>query len=192
MQGRSSAVNTKRRSLRLPGYDYSQAGAYCVTVCGHERALLFGDVLNKQMVLNDSGRMVAECWNDIPIQFSHVELDEFVVMPNHIHGIVLIRGRGRGVLQYAPTGPRSLSQTIGAILRGFKSVATSRVNESGNTPGAKLWQRDYYEHIIRNDEELNRVRESINDNPAEGEFDRENPTGLPTPSQERRRRQDLF
>jgi REP element-mobilizing transposase RayT len=133
----------------------------------------------------------------------NVELDEFVLMPNHIHGIVVItKSIGRGVLQYAPTthaltmqyiltmqciptnqrstrlttsSLRSPSQTIGAIIRGFKSAVTARINKCRNTPGAKIWQRNYYERIIRNDDELNRIREYIVNNPAQWESDREKP-----------------
>jgi len=127
------------------------------------------------MVLDDSGRTVMNVWLNTPELRPNVALDKFVVMPTHIHGIVIISERGRGVLQYAPTGPRSPSQTIGAILRGFKSATTKQINELRNTPGAKVLQRNYYEHIIRNDEELNRAREYIANNPAQWETDRENP-----------------
>jgi len=169
------SMRHSRRSIRLRGYDYSQAGAYFVTVCARNRECLFGDVVDGQMVLDDSGRTVMNIWLNTPELRPNVALDEFVVMPTHIHGIVVISERGRGVLQYAPTGPRSPSQTIGAILRGFKSVTTKQINELRNTPGAKVWQRNYYEHIIRNDEELNRIREYIICNPARWDSDPENP-----------------
>lgn len=79
-----------RRSIRLPGYDYSRAGAYFVTICAQDRACLFGDIADGVMRLNDAGRVVERCWHEIPIHFPHVELDEFVIMPNHVHGIIVI------------------------------------------------------------------------------------------------------
>ncbi|MBI4776817.1 MAG: transposase [Deltaproteobacteria bacterium] len=164
-----------RRSIRLSGYDYSRAGLYFVTICAWNRECLFGHVVNGQMVLDDSGRTVMSQWLNTPVLRPNAALDEFIVMPNRVHGIVVILKRGRGVLQYAPTGPRSPSQTIGAVLRGFKSATTKQINESRNTPGGRVWQRNYYEHIIRNDDELNRIREYIVDNPAQWETDRENP-----------------
>ena len=105
-----------------------------------------------------------------------VNLDAFVIMPNHVHGVVVIPRRG--VSQYAPTGSsafRSPSLTIGAIIRGFKSAATKRVNELRGKPGLPLWQRSYYEHIVRDDEDLGRIRTYITDNPANWAEDRENP-----------------
>lgn len=83
-----------RRSLRLQGYDYTREGAYFVTVCIHDRAFLFGDISDGKMILNDAGLMAEKCWRDIPTHFPHVALDEFVIMPNHIHGIIAFDGRG--------------------------------------------------------------------------------------------------
>ncbi|MFQ5779284.1 MAG: transposase [Nitrospiria bacterium] len=169
-----------RRSIRLKGYDYRQAGAYFVTVSTQNRECLFGDIADGEMVLNDAGRMVETVWEETPKLRPNIALDEFVVMPNHVHGIVTIIETCRGVLQYAPTQSntpkfRSPTQTIGAIIRGFKSAATKRINEMRHTPGAKLWQRNYYEHIIRNKNELNRIREYIINNPMKWELDSENP-----------------
>ena len=173
-----------RRSIRLRGYDYTSAGAYFVTICVQNRECLFGDVVDGQMVLNDYGRIVEGKWGNTPKLRTNVELDEFIVMPNHFHGIVVIAEPGRGVLHYAPANGqpthtntskfRSPTQTIGAIIRGFKSTVTKHINELRNTPGAKIWQRNYYEHIIRHDDEFSRIREYITVNPARWEMDREN------------------
>ena len=177
-----------RRSIRLRGYDYSRAGAYFVTICIQNRECLFGEILDGKMLLNGAGRIVAGEWNHTTALRTNVELDEFVIMPNHIHGVVVIvesrRGvlQCKGVLQYAPTTPSRLqspSQTIGAIVRGFKSAVTKRINELRETPGAKLWQRNYWEHIVRNESELNRIRAYIQNNPAQWEFDKlYSPSGL--------------
>ena len=90
-----------RRSIRLKGYDYTQAGAYFVTICTHERKCLFGDIVDGNMILNDAGRFAEKCWTEIPAHFPHVALDEFVIMPNHIHGILCI-GDAVGAKDFSP------------------------------------------------------------------------------------------
>ncbi|MBN2703308.1 MAG: transposase [Pontiellaceae bacterium] len=159
-----------RRSIRLREYDYSRAGAYFVTACTQGRAFLFGDIADGQMRLNDAGRVVEQCWNEIPAHFPHVALDEFVVMPNHVHGILLIMDHV-GAKNISPLP--GTSKTIGSVIRGFKIGVTKWFRQ--NTPLFVIWQRNYYEHIIRNDESLNRIREYIVNNPAQWEMDRENP-----------------
>ena len=166
-----------RRSIRLRGYDYSRAGAYFVTVCAQERECVFGDVVSGRMVLNNSGRMVEKCWNDIPVHFPHVKSDEFIVMPNHVHGILLIVGARHAVPLPEQFG-KPVSSSIPTVVRSFKSAATKQINQTRNNPGAKLWQRNYYEHIIREDDELNRIREYMISNPAQWESDPENPSGV--------------
>jgi REP element-mobilizing transposase RayT len=161
-----------RRSIRLKGYDYSQAGAYFVTICTQNRECLFGDVLNGEMVLNDAGKIVADEWMRTGEIRDEIELDEWVVMPNHFHGIVMIR---RGDRPVAPTLPGPRPKSIGSLMSGFKSAVTKRINDIRNSPGAKIWQRNYYEHIICNENELNSIREYIVNNPLKWEFDRENP-----------------
>jgi putative transposase len=267
-----------RRSIRLKGYDYSQAGAYFVTICAYNRACLFGEIADRQMMLNDAGRMVENVWNQLPIRFDPIELDEFVVMPNHIHGIFALRRRGepcrgepcvrpgvgpdspgphnsqwgehkvrpyigsdmpgnrtsgehldehrgehkvrpyighdlpgdqilgepcRGESCIRPGGGEScirpdvgpdmpgnqtsgrpcgtLPNTVGRIVQAFKSITTNeyingvKQNSWPPFPG-KLWQRNYYDHIIRNEDALHRIREYIATNPMKWEFDRENPS----------------
>ncbi len=168
----------RRRSIRLTGYDYSQNGAYFVTVCTKNRECLLGEIENGEMRLNDAGRIVMEEWIKTAEIRSGIELDACVVMPNHVHGIVVItHGRDtlhrRGDRPVAPTGPQPGS--VGAIMAGFKSAVTKRINEMRQMPGEPLWQRNYYEHVIRNEDELNRIRQYINDNPAKWDMDKENP-----------------
>lgn len=178
------AGSLARRSIRLKGYDYSQAGAYFVTICTHNRQCLFGDILDGEMRLNDAGWVVANEWIKTPVIRNEIELDEWVVMPNHFHGILVITdsapdrhcmgdGRGTGDRRVAPTGPQPRS--VGAVMAGFKSAVTKRINECRQTPGAKLWQRNYWEHIVRNEPELSRIREYIHNNPAQWEMDRLHP-----------------
>lgn len=172
-----------RRSIRLHGYDYTQAGAYFITICVHNRECLFGEVVDGEMRLNDAGRVVELCWQAIPEHFPHVELDAFVMMPNHLHGVVFITGATVGATHAsplqtpsAPYGPRRGS--IAAIVGSFKSAATKRINEQRATPGSPLWQRNYYEHIIRDENSLTSIRKYIVNNPLQWSMDRENPANV--------------
>jgi REP element-mobilizing transposase RayT len=186
----------RRRSIRLKGYNYSQAGAYFITICTQGRECLFGQVIEGVMQLNEYGWIVHDEWVRTADVRPNVELDLFVVMPNHLHIIVVIHSHdgGRGVLQYAPTSYagttenqtsrlRSPSQTIGAIVRGFKSASTKRINELRKTPGAAVWQRNYFEHIIRDDESLHHIRQYIVENPLRWHLDAENPNAIGTDEQ---------
>ena len=172
----TGAARHHRHSIRLRGYDYAQTGAYFVTVCAQDRACLFGDVIDGVMRLNDSGRIAADEWTRSGTLRTEIAIDEWVVMPNHVHGIVVITGGDarRGDRPVAPTpGPRPRS--LGAMIAGFKSAATTRINEQRGTPGAPVWQRNYYEHIVRDEDDLNRIRQYIRENPAHWASDRENP-----------------
>ena len=167
-----------RRSIRLRGYDYAQAGAYFVTICAKDRECLFGEVVDGEIVLNPIGKIVDDEWRLSATLRDEIELDEWVVMPNHVHGVVVIDTSRRGdrpVGAYSHTPLRSPSKTVGAMVRGFKSAATRRINELRGTPRVPVWQRNYYEHIIRDDDALNRIRQYIIDNPAQWASDRENP-----------------
>ena len=183
-----------RRSIRLKGYDYSQAGAYFVTICTQDRACLFGDVIDGDIRWNDARQRVAQCWLDIPHHFPHVELDSFVIMPNHIHGIIVITsdcdvGARHAVplhavppQQMAPPRAEQFGKpvpgSVSTIVRSFKSAATKHLNEWRGTPGTPVWQRNYYEHIIRNEESLNRIREYITNTPLQWAMDHENPNRI--------------
>ena len=178
-----------RRSVRLKGYDYSSPGAYFVTVCAWNRECMFGDIINGELKLNEYGKVIRREWIHTGDIRSNVELDEFIVMPNHFHGILVINHRINllrtglmrgGVLQYAPTGKglRSPSQTIGAIIRGVKSAVTKSINILRKTPGMPVWQRNYFEHVIRNEKELCRIREYIRINPLQWDIDEENPENI--------------
>ena len=184
-----------RRSLRLPNYDYTQSGAYFVTICTWNRECLLGEIVAGEMRLNEYGHIVVECWLAIPQHFPRVELDAFVVMPNHIHGIIMIAGATHpspdlvgathaspdpvGATHASPlqkqhrSGPNP--QSLGAIVGSFKSAAAKRINEFRGTPGFPVWQRNYYEHIIRNESALQRIRMYIQNNPINWDLDSENP-----------------
>ena len=173
-----------RRSIRLRGYDYSQAGAYFVTVCAHDRMCLFGEIMDGKMHLNDAGRMVEKWWLALNRKFSTMETDEYIVMPNHFHGIVVIVGADLCVCP-VPVGAHAgvgahTGAPLPAIIQWFKTMTTNEYIRGVKTSGwlpftGKLWQRNYYEHIIRNEESLNHIREYIANNPMQWELDRENP-----------------
>ena len=148
----------RRRSIRLAGYDYSQTGAYFITICTHNRALF----------LQTEGVQEAACsvWHDLPARFPTVALDEFTVMPNHIHGIIFLMGAA------------SSAPTLGKVIRAFKSISAIEANKALNRSGQPFWQRNYYEHIIRDEDELHALRQYIRDNPLKWDEDPDNPSNL--------------
>ena len=157
----------RRRSIRLKAYDYSQAGAYFVTVCTHGRVCLFGEVINGEARLNSRGDIVADTWRGLPRYYPNVVLDAFVLMPNHVHGVVLLADDPDGELgtglKPAPTERR---YALSEIVRAFKTFSARRVNALADLRGTSVWQRNYYEHVVRNETDLNRIREYIAGNPA--------------------------
>ncbi len=168
------------------------AGAYFVTICTQDRACLFGDVAAGAMHLNEAGQMVAALWDGIAARFSSVEIDQFVVMPNHLHGILVLpdSDRSGATTRVAPTiggpvgaplvGAPVTGVRLGDVVGAFKSLATVGYIDGVKANGwpefrGRLWQRNYYEHIIRDETALNRVRRYVDNNPAGWEFDEENP-----------------
>ena len=170
-----------RHSIRLKGYDYSEEGAYFVTVVTQHREMLFGKVVEGAMVLNELGEIVKEEWLKTTSIRMEIEIDieEFVVMPNHIHGIIHITKNnddpGRGDRPVAPTkahGP--IPKSLGALISGYKSAVTVRINQIRGTPGYPVWQRSYYDHIIRDEKDYNTIANYIAMNPSNWEEDGEN------------------
>ena len=159
----------QRKGLRLRQYDYAQAGMYFVTVCTQDRACVFGSVAGNEMRLDELGCLIEASWRALPTQFSNMTLDEFVVMPNHFHGLVVLEGeKGPGAMNRAPT--------LGEVVRSFKARCTRSCRGAiHGARGVSLWQRDYYEHVIRNEQDLSRIREYIRNNPAQWALDRNNP-----------------
>lgn len=167
-------MNHHRRSIRLTDYDYTQNGAYFVTICTHQRQCLFGDVIDGEIVLNAWGQVVIEEWEQTAIVRPNIELDSFVVMPNHIHGIlVIIESVNVGAQCIAPLQPKRGAtlnnvppNSLGAIIRGFKAAVTRQIHRLPNPPDDPIWQRNYYEHIIRSEKSLNALRAYVAHNPA--------------------------
>ena len=173
----------RRRSVRLNGYDYAQPGSYFVTLVTQHRTCLFGDIINGESQLNDAGRLVQSVWIGLPVHYPGVVTDAFVVMPNHFHGIIILLGaRPRACPEDNRGQPQGVAPTMSLpdVVHRFKTLTTKRyadgVKQCGWTPFAgRLWQRNYYEHIIRDEESFDRIRQYIADNPARWTFDRENP-----------------
>ena len=171
-----------RRSIRLKGYDYSAGGAYFVTLVTFRRECLFGEVVKGEMRVNRVGEIVQKWWDEIPIHFSNVETWVFVVMPNHIHGIIVIAER-RGTVPVPNDNqnnsgggtPPLRAPTLGQIVAYFKYQSTKDMNALGNGTIAKYWQRNYYEHIIRSEREMENIWKYIEMNPSRWDEDEENP-----------------
>ncbi|WP_332033106.1 transposase [Kaistella sp.] len=194
-----------RRSIRLQGYDYSQEGLYFITICCQDRAHLFGEILDGEMILNDAGLQAQKCWQDIPNHFPNAVLHEYIIMPNHIHGIIEFVGANQyspnnnspnqtfsdngndvenndkakdlelvnGTKNFSPLPNatwRSPSKTIGSVIRGFKIGVTKWMRN--NTTVVNVWQRNYYDHIIRNEQDYERISEYIKNNPILWKEDR--------------------
>jgi len=181
-----------RHSTRLKGYDYALPGAYFVTVCTYQREYLLGRIESGRIVLSDAGEMVQRCWENTAHHFPFVELDAFVIMPNHVHGVIAITEFRRGeasALQIRAFNPPSESDasplhqrpngtqpgSLSAILQNLKSVSTRKTNAARGTPGAPVWQRGFYERVVRDEAELAAIREYILANPARCDEDENNP-----------------
>ncbi len=193
-----------RHSIRLKGYDYSQVGAYFVTIVAQGCASLFGHIENGEMILNDAGQMIVKWWNELPNKFPQITLGAFIVMPNHFHGIIIINatvsetiigGTVGGDLRVSPgssdsqegghVGPpqqppqRKPDAPLSQMIQWFKTMTTNEYIRGVKELGwprfdGKLWQRDYYEHIIRNADEANRIHLYIESNPSNWAEDEEN------------------
>src|SRR5258708_26515692 len=199
-----------RRSIRLRDYDYTSPGAYFITICTQDRKPIFGEIVNNEMQLNELGESLQLIWNTLPERFSNLELDHFVIMPDHIHGIIIIKETNfifaedsykselperfrnstyskratnrlsasfapphpRGAINRAPTELPSLRAAdenrilpLGEVIRTFKAVTAHKIRSQGRLDFK--WQRNYHEHIFRKDDDLDRIRQYIIDNPAQ-------------------------
>ncbi len=167
-----------RRSIRLRDYDYSGGGAYFVTLCVHGREFLFGEVVDGEMRLNDAGRMVTTVWDSLPKRYQGLEIDACVVMPNHLHGIFFINDPV-GAIHESPLREslrhNRRAMTLPKVVGYLKMNTAKRINQSRNTPGVPVWQRNYYERVIRDERELDGIRRYIVENPAKWDEDENHP-----------------
>ena len=179
------------RHTRLADWDYRQCYAYFVTICVRGRECIFGDVVEDEMRLTRRGIVARDCWIDIPNHHKHVELDTFVIMPNHVHGILLFTGDAPGfsAVEATPASRRGeaaslsrlargpLSGSLSAVIGSYKSAVARTINRLHSGAGSNLWQPNYYDHIVRNDYARDKIRDYIDDNPNRWARDRENPDG---------------
>ncbi|MDZ8050284.1 MAG: transposase [Aulosira sp. ZfuVER01] len=164
-----------RRSIRLKDHDYTQEGAYFITICTKDRQCIFGDIKQGQMKLNLLGTIARESWREIPQHFPHIQLDVFVIMPNHIHGILWIINTTKREDEPRKYG-KMVAGSIPCVVRSYKSAVTKKINYICNQKGiSSVWQRNFYEHINRNEQSLAAIREYIINNPLVWERDIKNP-----------------
>jgi len=171
----------RRRSVRLPEYDYAQPGAYFVTICAHQKKHLFGEISGDAMTLSGPGKIVDECLREIPAHFPGAKVPMHVVMPNHVHGIVVIAdgaqrsSRVDGVNGAARRLGAHRAASLPVIIRSFKAISARRIRERFGVPPSEIWQRGYYERVIRTREEFGKTWEYIRLNPVTWSNDSENP-----------------
>ncbi|PIV22510.1 MAG: hypothetical protein COZ69_14485 [Deltaproteobacteria bacterium CG_4_8_14_3_um_filter_45_9] len=172
-------MRRNRKVIRLREYDYSQAGGYFITICTYNREYLFGQVANHQMMLNKTGETVKQWWLKLEDKFINVKLDNYVVMPNHIHGIIVVIEKDKvGAIHELPLQSGMIMRRqmlIPKTVGYFKMNSAKYINRLRGAMGYPLWQRNYYEHVIRNENELYRITDYIKNNPLKWDLDRENP-----------------
>jgi len=176
-------MRKNRKSIRLKEYDYSQPGEYFITICTHNHECLFGEIIKEEMRLNEFGKIAEKLCKEIPEHFMTAQLDEYVVMPNHIHGIIIlcehVGTRHAVSLQKHERFGNPTHSSIPTIIRSFKSAVTKRINEMWHSPLSLFWQSKFYDRVIRNDKELNNVRDYIRNNILLWAFEKDDPDNLP-------------
>ncbi len=166
--------NHHRRSIRLREFDYSQSGWYYVTLCTQNKKCLFGEISSGKVILNEYGKIVEEEWLKTKVIRKNIELDYYCIMPNHLHGIIIIENKIKNNTPVGATrrvAPTLQPNSLGSIIGQFKSISTKRINRLNNTPGNSIWQRNYFEHILRNENDLYNTRNYIQNNPLKWELD---------------------
>ncbi len=173
----SKDVRRRRKRLRVREYDYSQVGAYFVTICTKNREHLFGEIIEGAMYSSPLGNLVQQCWNDLTKHYPNIDLDTFVIMPNHVHGIIFILNSTVGAIHESPLPTNILERRrmlLPRIIGRFKMHSAKRINQLRQTPGDAVWQRNYFEHIIRDERSRNKIREYVMTNPERWQYDKEN------------------
>ncbi len=197
MKSKFDPIKHHRHSIRLKGYDYASEGAYFITIVTQGRECLFGEIVDGEMRLNKYGKIVQKWWNEIPLHFPNVELGTLVIMPNHVHGIIFIIDERRDELRSSRDDSNKTNEeislqggetpplrkpTLGQIVGYFKYQSTKEMNAMDDTGTiTKFWQRNYYEHVIRNEKELQQKTNYILGNPSRWEEDEENPPNKKSP-----------
>ena len=171
-----------RRSVRLKEYDYSQSGEYFVTICTNNHECIFGNIIQEEMKLSPEGKIGQRYWEEIPKHFSNVQLDEYIIIPNHIHGIIILTESMVGTRHAVSLQEQFAKPVIGSvptIVRSFKSAATKRINEMRHTPSFPVWQKRFYDRVIRDDNELNNIRDYIRNNVLQWAIKSDDPDNIP-------------
>lgn len=161
-----------RKSIRLKDYDYSQAGAYFVTICVKNGECVLGEVSDGKVKLNEMGSVLENTWYELLRHYPSITLDEFVVMPNHFHGIIMLDVGAQFIAPFCVMGVINHAPTLGKIIRHFKAKSSYLIHKTNQD---FFWQRNYFEHVIRNENDLSKIREYIQNNPLKWELDPENP-----------------
>src|SRR5258706_11147815 len=173
MADHRNPTNPSRRSIRLKEFDYSQPGLYFVTIVTHQRKCLFGEIVDGKVRLTKAGTIVSEIWVGVQERFPNVSADLFVVMPNHVHGIITVGAQFIVTDRAGEKGAMNRAPTLGQVIRTLKAASTHRIRQSNGL--GIVWQRNYYEYVIRDEQSLQRIRQYICDNPLRWELDPENP-----------------
>ncbi|OGU64520.1 MAG: hypothetical protein A2499_10140 [Stygiobacter sp. RIFOXYC12_FULL_38_8] len=170
-----------RKHLRLTGFDYSSPGYYFVTICTMNKVEWFGEISGASVILNAKGKIVEDCWFDLQNHYPNCELDYYVIMPDHFHGILILTERDINYWDGSETHPKkSRNHGLSEIIRSFKSYSSRRINELSENKSKFNWQTSFYDRIIRNEKELYQIRKYIQDNPLRKELEKipENLGGL--------------
>ncbi len=187
MVGKYISEKHRRRSIRLQGYDYSQAGAYFVTICTWNRECIFGDIEscrgNSRIALNEHGKVAEKYFGNIEEHFDNVHVEEFIIMPNHIHAIIFIDqtvGVNIRAIRELPLQRRKRRRQmlLPKIIGWLKMNASKSINRIRGTEGRSVWQKNYYEHVVRNEKDLRSIQEYIINNPLQWEMDENNPVNV--------------
>ena len=175
----NTEARDSRRSLRLQEYDYNQPGAYFITICTENRECLFGEIVDGEMKINEIGDLVRTTWQQIVTRYPYTATDAFSIMPNHIHGIIFINV---GAIHESPLQKsqimRRRNMLLPKIIGYFKMNSAKKINALRATSGTPVWQRNYYEHVIRNETDLEEIREYIENNPAKWLEDKNHPANV--------------
>lgn len=178
MKKRNYYIDKGRRSIRLKGYDYTSNGSYFVTICSHERQSIFGEIKDGVFQQNHLGLVAQKCWLKIPKHHKYVGLDEFVIMPNHIHGILWIEQTEASKKVTPAFAKGRTPNSLGTIIATYKAVVTKEIRQLTQSPHFKVWHRNYYDVVIRDDEALYNFRRYIQQNPLKWQLDEENPENI--------------
>jgi len=169
-----------RRSIRLPGFQHAREGIYFLTICAYQRRCLFGIVRDNNVELSALGRVVAECWAAIPRHFPHAEMAAHMVMPNHLHGIVVFQSGSRPNKEDSEAFQNPVAGSVPTLVRSFKAAVTLHARRAGIEPPHAVWQRNYFERVLRSGKEYAHAMRYISENPKRWQFDEENPEGAPS------------